>query len=76
MKAVWIGLAVLAGVFVLITGVGLMLPETDASRARTACYNLERSSYTPAEKAQAEEICAELRKGADKRMGRLPASVP
>lgn len=76
MKTVWIILAVLAGGFVLIIGIGSMLPETEASRARKACYNIERMSYTQAEKAQAEEICAVLRKEADRRMGRLPTGAP
>lgn len=76
MKAILMILAALAGGFAIIIGIGAMLPETEASRARRGCDTLDRLGYTQAEKAQAEEVCAVLRKEADRRMGRLPAGAP
>ena len=75
MKALWITLAVLAGGFFVIIGLGAMLPETEASRARQSCDTLERLAYSATEKAQAADTCAMLRKEADRRMGRLPAGA-
>ena len=76
MKVVWIIASVLIGGFAFIMIVGSMLPETEASKARASCDNLERIAYTNAEKAQAAEVCAVLRKEADKRMGRIPRDAP
>lgn len=69
-------LAILMGGFALIIGIGSTLPETEASRARNNCDNLRRTAYTAAEKAQAAEICAMLRKEADRRDGRLVRGAP
>ena len=76
MKAIWTILAVLVGGFLLVMVIGSALPETDASRARRNCDTLDRLAYSRAEKAQADEMCAMLRKEADRRMGRLPAGAP
>ena len=76
MKALWTILAVLVGGFLLIVGIGSILPDTEASRARRSCDTLDRLAYSRADKAQAEEMCAMLRKEADRRMGRLPAGAP
>lgn len=76
MKIVLIILAVLACSLLLIIGIGSTLPETEASRAHSHCYTLNKMAYTHAEKVQAEEVCAVLRKEADRRMGRLPAGTP
>lgn len=76
MKIIWIIVAVLVGGFAFIMIVGSMLPETEASRARASCDNLERLAYTQAEKARAADVCALLRKEADKRMGRIPRDAP
>ena len=76
MRTAWTILAVLVGGFLLIMAIGSTLPETEASRARRSCDTLDRLAYSRAEKAQAEEMCAMLRKEADRRMGRLPAGTP
>ncbi len=69
-------LAALVGGFLLIIGIGAMLPDTEASRARQNCDTLNRQAYSAAEKAQADDMCSMLRKEADRRMGRLPAGAP
>lgn len=76
MNIVWKIAAALFGCFVLIMVIGGTRPDTPASQAWSNCDNLRRTSYTPAEKAQAEEICAMIKKDADRKMGRLPAGAP
>jgi hypothetical protein len=67
----WLGLLLVGG-FALIMIIGSMLPETERSRARMACDNIKRQSYTAAEKARAEDLCAMLMREADRKMGRTP----
>ena len=76
MKIIGIIAAVIFGGFVLIIAIGSVLPETEASKARASCANLERLAYSQSEKTQAAEVCAFLRKEADKRMGRIPKDAP
>jgi hypothetical protein len=66
----WTAVVLVAG-FVAIIAIGAALPETPRSRARETCENIKAQSYTPAEKARAEQLCGELMREADRQSGRL-----
>jgi len=76
MKPLKILLAVVVGGVAVILAIGAMLPETERDRARRNCDTLDRLSYTQADKALSDNACAELRRDADRRMGRLPPGAP
>ena len=62
---------IIFGGFAFIMVVGSMLPETNASRARNACYDLKATAATAFEKARAEDTCALMKRQADIDDGRL-----
>jgi len=71
MKTFGIVVGVLLAALAFIAIVGSMAPATPRSEARDLCANAKTIAYTAREKAATEDICAELMREADRKMGRV-----